>query len=113
MVAAKYNITMEQGATYNAELDVSEVFPSLTGYSARMQARPTIESSTKYLDLSSDTQGITLDLVNRKITISVPAVTTATHTFSTALYDLELEDGSGNVVRLLEGVITNNLEVTR
>lgn len=113
MVAARYNILIEQGATFNASFDVSEAFASLSGYSARLQARPTIDSATKYLDLSTSTSGLSIDESTRVITMSLPATTTATLTFSTALYDLELVSGSSVVTRLLEGTITNSLEVTR
>ena len=113
MAAGKYSFVIEQGTDFERQFDVSEVFPTLVGYTARAQARETIDSASAIFNLSSPSSGLTIDTSNRIITMTINAATTATYTFSTALWDLEVVSGSSVVTRILEGTVTNSLEVTR
>lgn len=90
---------------YNEPID-------LTLYTARMQLRHKV-SDTTVIDTYDTTGGkIVIDPVNYTISIIVDAVTTATYTFSTAVYNLELEL-AGVVTTLAEGNISLIKEVTR
>ena len=67
MAAGKYSFIIEQGATTNFQINWNDETGSavdLSGYQARMQIRPTIESSDVFLSLSSslraDNTGINL-----------------------------------------------------
>jgi len=84
----------------------------LTGWTARMQIRESLEDATVILDLVSPAD-ITIDVSDAKITITIIATVTETLDFDEAVYDLELVDGSGNVTRLTEGSVTLCKEVTR
>ena len=56
MSAGRYSFTIEQGTTFQLELiykDSNQTPINLTGYSGRMQLRPTVDSTTVYLTLSS------------------------------------------------------------
>jgi hypothetical protein len=56
MAAGRYSFVIEQGATTNFQInwkDESDSPIDLTGYHARMQIRPGVESDTIYLSLSS------------------------------------------------------------
>ena len=56
MAAGKYSFIIEQGATTNFQInwnDESGSAVDLSGYQARMQIRPGVESSDVFLSLSS------------------------------------------------------------
>jgi hypothetical protein len=126
MAAGRYSFIIEQGATLDLSLNWtdSESTPiDLTGYSGRMHIRPTVESSTIYLALSSSLQsdgtGInfngsngTTPLASGSIGIYISAATSSLLEFHEAYYDLELEK-EGYVVRLIEGQIRLSKNVTR
>ena len=126
MIAGVYNITIEQGTTFYRLIDVMEptvldpdVYEAfnLTGYTARMQIRRTVDNSTPMLSLVSPTasgNGITvMDGANNAISINITAATTATLETS-GVYDLEIiKTSTGAVSRLIQGTITLSLEVTR
>lgn len=113
MPAAKLNLTIEQGTTFTKSLtwrDKNKRPVPLTGYTARMQIRPSAASSEVILELSTDNGRIVLSPAGViKIDLS-PADTSA---LKTGVYDLEMTDGNGRVTRLIEGKITVSLEVTR
>lgn len=84
----------------------------LTGWSARMHIREYVDDTTAIVELVSPTD-ITISTNDAGIRIVITATVTATFDFDTAVYDLELEDPSGFVVRLVEGDVTLKKEVTR
>ena len=126
MLAGIYNITIEQGTTFYRLIDVMEptildpdVYEAfnLTGYTARMQIRRTVESTTPMLSLTSPTvngNGITvMDGANNAISINITDTMTSSLT-SSGVYDLEIiKTSTGAVSRLLQGTVTLSLEVTR
>ena len=126
MLAGKYNILIEQGTTFYRLIDVMEpdiLDPTqfnpfdLTGYTARMQIRRTIDSSTPMLSLTSPTvsgNGITVqDGANNAISINITDTRTSSLTTS-GVYDLEIiKTSTGAVSRLLQGTVTLSREVTR
>jgi hypothetical protein len=85
----------------------------LTGYTARMQIRETVDDEDVVLELTTENGGITLGGTNGQITLLIDADDTAALTVDKAVYDLELIDGSGIVTRLVSGEITVTKEVTR
>jgi hypothetical protein len=126
MLAGKYNIFIEQGTTFYRLIDVMEpniLDPTtfepfdLTGYTARMQIRRTIDSPTAMLSLTSPTvngNGITMrDGVVNALSINITDAMTSSLT-SSGVYDLEIiKTATGDVSRLLQGTMTLSLEVTR
>lgn len=125
MPAGRYNIIIEQGATFELELqykDSNSVAVDLTGYSGRMQIRPSIGSTTSYLCLSSslepDGTGLnfsgsngTTPPTSGSIGVYISAVSSSLLDFTTAVYDLEIASGSF-VSRLLQGNVQLSKEVT-
>jgi len=85
---------------------------ALTGFSARMQLRPSLTSDTVLAEYTTTNGLIVLETSLNTITISIPATTTAGYNFSTAVYSLELVGGS-TVYQLITGTITLVQEVTR
>ena len=126
MIAGIYNILIEQGTTFYRLIDVMEpdvldptIFEpfDLTGYTARMQIRRTVDSTTPMLSLVSPTasgNGITVqDGANNAISINITDTVTSSLT-SSGVYDLEIiKTSTGFVSRLLQGTVTLSREVTR
>lgn len=87
---------------------------SLAGYSARMQIRESVDSTTVIHTATTENGGIELDNTTYKtITVTIPAATTQGFTFETAVYSVELYTGSGVVIPFLVGNLTLVPEVTR
>lgn len=86
---------------------------TLTGYTAKMQIRASITDATVILELTDANGKITLNNTTKTISIILTAAETAAFTFGTAVYSLELTDGSGVVTQLVTGTLTLVKEVTR
>ncbi len=125
MAAARYSFIIEQGATTNIQVTWQDESGSvnLSGYGARMQIRPTVDSSTVYLSLSSSLQldgtGLNMSgsdgetaVQSGSIGIYISAATSSLLSFDTAYYDLEMISGN-EVTRLLEGQVKLSKNVTR
>jgi len=126
MAAGKYSFIIEQGATTNLNVQWTNNSGSavdLTGYQARMQIRPGIESSEVYISLSSslspDGTGLNLNgsdgetsLTSGSIGIYISAYSSSLLNFTEAYYDLEMVNGR-EVTRLLEGKVRLSKNVTR
>jgi hypothetical protein len=106
MAAGKYSFIIEQGATTNFQINWTDDAGApidLTGYQARMQVRPAIESSDIILSLSSslsDTCGTGIHLSGSNditplqsgsIGIYISAQSSSLLNFNEAFYDLELK----------------------
>jgi len=119
MAAGKYDIEIEQGATFTLPLsykDSSDVVIDLSsGYTARMKIKEsvggTILASTESSDSPQNTISISLAATGNNITISMSATNTSALNFSNAVYDLELVSGS-EVDRVIEGRVKLSEEVT-
>lgn len=115
-MAATENLTIDQGSSYehafilHAGGSTGPLF-DLTGYTTRMQVRQTVGASTALLDLSVG-NGLSIDTVTAKITLSLTPAQTRLLVFKTSYYDLEIEL-NGVVTRLIQGIITSSPEVTR
>lgn len=107
------DLRMYQGATFRYVLTWLEddVPKNLTGYTARMQVRETIDATSTILDIDTD-DDITLGGAAGTITIEVAASDTADITPGLYVYDLELVSGAV-VTRLVEGAFMVSAEVTR
>lgn len=114
MAAGTWDIEIEQGATFARTLDVKKnsVLLDLSGWDARMQVRPDAASSTVLLSLVVGS-GLTLNGGAGQIVIEISAAQTAALAFELAHHDLEIVDGGGQVVRLLQGKVTLSKEITR
>jgi hypothetical protein len=101
-------------ATYTSGGILSWNMPvPLTGYTAQMQIRETLESTTVIAELTTANNRIIIDPVNYTISINLPASLTSTFDFDSAVYSMELTDNQGNVFQFLNGSISLVKEVTR
>lgn len=113
-MAGRYDIQCDQGSTWNLRLtykDSNDAAINLTGYTARMQIRPRLESSTVTASLTSGS-GITLGGAAGTVDLTLTAVQTAVITAGSYVYDVELVNG-GTVDRIIEGAFVVRREVTR
>lgn len=85
----------------------------MTSFTARMQIRPSLTSTTTIKELTTVNGGIVLDNSLKTITIFMSATDTAAFTFSTAVYSLELVSSGGIVTQLVTGNMSLVQEVTR
>lgn len=110
-----YDFCIPAGATFlrviRYKADGANV--NLTGYTARMQIRPTAASATTTLSLTTENGRIALGGTAGTITLSISATDTAAITAGRYVYDLELVSAGGIVTRLLQGVVTVSANVTR
>ena len=116
MAAAKLNLIVEQGATFDRTVTwkIGATPVNLTDYSARLQARASCDAADPIIDLSSeDGGGITLGGSAGTIDWALSADATALLTPGDYVYDLEVEHTGGTVRRLLEGRLTVTPEVTK
>lgn len=120
-MAGTKDLTIEKGATFLATFtwstkDINNVKTpvNLTNYTARSQMRESHDATTAVVSLTTSANGgITLGGALGTINIKIPATTTAAISIEKGVWDLELEDASGNVTRLLEGRVTFKPEATK
>jgi len=115
MAATTYDLLIEQGASFSQVVTYKEagVAINLTGYTARMQVRSTLESASTIVELTTANSRITLGGAAGTITLTISATDTAALPAGRGVYDLELVSGSGIATRLLQGVCTISRNVTR
>lgn len=85
---------------------------SLSGVTARMHIREKLDSATTILELTTENGGIIIDDTLKTITIYISATATAALTFASAVYSMELINGS-DVESFITGTLTLVKEVTR
>ena len=114
MAAGKYNIKVEQGATFILDFTIKTGSTpwNLTNYTARMQVRTSVNATTTLLSITNSDY-ITLGGSAGTVAISVPATVTDDLIAGRHVYDFELVSSGGQVWRVLEGKFTVSPEVTR
>ena len=115
MAAGKYDITIEQGADLDLDIDYKDSAGSLlalgTGYSAAMKIKESV-GGAEIASLDSGS-GITLTSTSPNINIKIAYGTTANYDFDNAVYDLELTNTLADTKsRILEGRVILSREVT-
>jgi hypothetical protein len=114
-MAGRYKIQIDQGSTWSLQLtwlDADGAAVDLTGYTARMQIRPTLESTTVTASLTTENGGIALGGTAGTIDLTLSASATAAIVAGSYFYDVELVNGVV-VTRVIEGGLTVRREVTR
>jgi hypothetical protein len=131
MIAGIYNITIEQGSTFGRLVSVEQpdlatdptgaTFENfqLSGFTARMHIRRTIETTTPMITLTTENGRIAINpnivdfpTNNNEISLSITAADTAT-ILSSGVYDLEIISATGTVSKVIRGDVTLIPEVTR
>jgi hypothetical protein len=124
MIAGVYNITCQQGSTFDMVATLRYPDPDsipteptylnwdLTGYTARMQVRKYIESTSPIITLTTENNRIILGGTAGTIQLFIRAEDTRTITTS-GVYDIEIISETNEVDRILQGTFTLSPEVTR
>ena len=115
--AGQYNIVADQGSTLSRIIyykDPANKPIIFTGYTARMQVRPSISSSTVLLELTTENGGIELGDTDGSIALYVDDALMATIPEGLYKYDFELVAPSADlyVYKLLQGNFAVRSEVT-
>jgi len=117
MAAGVYNTVIEKGATFELTVtykDAAGAAVDLTSWTVRMQVRETPSSASTILTSTGGSPTITITKNSSGvISATISAANTAALTPATAYYDIEAENGSGLVRRVLQGRIVISPEVTR
>lgn len=114
-MAVSYNLFVEQGADFYHELFVYDDdgdLLNLTGYEARAQFRRSYRSETATdFDIEIGDQEV---VENRgKIILRLEDADSMELRPGRYVYDLEIESTAGNVIRVVEGIVTLSPNVTR
>ena len=114
--AGIYNIIADQGSTFTRQLtweDSAGSAINLTGYTARMDVRTSIDAAgAATLSLTTGNGRIVLGGTAGTIALSAEGTATAAVAAGDYVYDLELVSGS-TITRLVQGTFTLRGEVTR
>lgn len=116
MSATRYDFTIEQGATFSLTFrwkDTAGNIINLSGFTARAQFRYAKLDDQILLSMTTENGRIVLGGAAGTIEILLDAATTAAIDWTSARYDIELEDSAGFVTRLVEGKVKVSNEVTR
>lgn len=136
MVAGRYNITCQQGSTFDLQLTLQYSNPDypgncadvndcpefliwdLTGYTARMQVRKYVDSATTIASLNTENPSTfriilgNADPVDGTINLFIRAEDTR-NISSSGVYDIEIISPTNEVDRILQGDFILSPEVTR
>ncbi|MBU2249196.1 MAG: hypothetical protein KKD77_20785 [Gammaproteobacteria bacterium] len=116
MPAGYYSFIMEQGADFIRDItykDSAGALVNVTNYTARMDIRSSLSSSTSLISLTTENSRILVTGVSGLFTWTLTAAETMALNFNSGVYDFEIIDPFGEVERLLQGKVTLSKEVTR
>ena len=120
MPAGKKDFILQQGSKFVINITIWDdradgILKDLTGYTAAMQLRDTVDDASTILSLTSPSSGITINTTTSVITVTITAVQAAAITTESMCYDLEItpSSGSADTLRILEGSMILSKEVTR
>lgn len=109
-MATKANLIIDQGATYQVSLDITDEEDQvidLTGYTGAAQIRKHYTSS------NSVSFSVTVVPVDGVVQLSLSANQTSTIAAGRYVYDVELTNQSGVISRVVEGIVTVTPQATR
>lgn len=117
MISGIYNLTIEQGSTFNLALywknSANQPIP-LTNYTAKMQIRASTGASVVLLEISSaDTDQIQIYGNQGAINLKIGYEQTQNLPPSVGVYDLEVTSPEGERTKLIKGRCRIEGEVTR
>lgn len=112
----RYNFYINQGTDLSVPIvltDSTGAPVDLSGYSASMQIRTNVNSSTALDTLTTENSRITMDPTSGKLTLIFPNSITEAYPAQKVVYDIEITSAGGQITRILEGTISVSAEVTR
>ncbi len=116
MVATKQDILFEQGKKFEYTVQArnpDKSIKDLSGYQARMQVRPTVDSVTILVSATSAGGEIVINGPLGIVAVTIGADVTTAYTWTVGVYDLEAFTSATNVIGLAKGFAALDKEVTR
>lgn len=116
MPAGQIDLSIDKGETYKKVFywkDKSKVAIDMTGYTARMQVRKSTNAATIQLELTTENGRITITGAEGKIELYISDSDTSSLEGTKSVYDLELIDNSGDIIKFARGIIVMVDEVTK
>lgn len=118
MASGQLDITIDKGATFNKTLfwkDSTKIAINITGYTARMQIRESLNATNFLKELTTENGGINIVGAEGKIELFISDADTSALAGTKAVYDLELitNDDPAQVIKFIRGTISLVDEVTR
>ena len=112
-MAAYVELYMDQGATFNNTLNITDDLTNATvnisGYTVRSQMRRSYYSTNATANIVCTV----VDAANGAILMSLAAANTSNIKAGRYLFDVETVDTASVTTRILEGIITVTPEITR
>lgn len=108
-MATKANIVIDQNATFNTEIDLTDEngnLLDLSGYTANSQIR-------RWYTSTNAAATFTVNLHAGAIFLSLTADSTANLVYGRYVYDVILTDPQSNKTRVVEGIVTVTPGVTK
>ena len=109
-MAQKVNLSVDQGASYQTSVavkDANDNVADLTGWTGAGQLRKHYSSS------NSTSFGVAVDANSGIVMLSLTANQTGSLLGGRYVYDVELTDGANNILRIVEGIVSVNPQVTK
>lgn len=119
MQPAHLDLTVYKGSTFSKQIQWKTGTPALpvdlTGATARMQIRKSVNSSEILDTLTTENSKLDIYIpVEGRISINISSDLSSTYEFTSGVYDLEVVfPGGATVYRILEGCFSAIPEVTR
>lgn len=115
---AKLKFVIYQGATFRRRLTWTGPAPTytpidLTGCTARMHIRAKLEDADPLLVLTTENGRITLGGTAGTVDLFISDEDTTPVTWTSGVFDIEIDHPSGDVTRIAQGSVSVSKEVTR
>jgi len=110
----RYNITVYNGTTFQLSpvWKVDNLPVDITGYTASMQVRQFVDSTSVIVELSTSNGKIVINGPLGQINLTLTAAQTAALAAGSYLYDLNITSPGGYVYKILQGSFIVNASVT-
>lgn len=116
-MSGKVDLVIEKGETYRKLFqlkDSARVPIDLSGYTGRMHIRNKASSTTTILELTTENSRMAITPLEGKVQLYISKTDTSGITeLGNAVYDLELESSSGEVLKMIRGTVSFIEEITR
>jgi len=115
MAAVKLDLTIEKGASFRKTFiwkDSDKVVIDLTNYTARMQIRKNVNSTSIIQELTTENGGISITALEGKIELYISDTDTSAMDFNKGVYDIELLVDT-EIVKFSRGNVYIIEEITR
>jgi hypothetical protein len=110
----RFNFSLIQGYTFNTSpaWKINNSYVNVTGYSAKMQVRQAVTSTSVILEMSTANGRIVAGTTDGKFTITLSATNSAALPPGNYIYDLDITSPSGTTTTLLTGGFAVVAQVT-